>query len=912
MRILSKSAIAIVCILSILSCTTSRRKTNIDINSKPEGVKRSFKTLSLNNKLQVLLVSDPDLTQSAAALNVNVGFGQDPQGQAGMAHFLEHMLFLGTKKFPDESEYSRYINSHQGFNNAYTTFENTNYYLQINHEGFEGALDRFSQFFIAPLFTPKFVDREKNAVNSEFQKNRQNDNWRLFQLSKLDYKDNHPAKKFGSGNKDTLKTINREALIAWHKKYYVARNMTLTLVSNHSLEMLEKLTRSYFSGIKDASTDVIEYDQDLLKKHRTPSMIHVKPVKNKNELSISFSLPSQRKNAANKSYRLIADLLGSEEPGGLAIKLKNMGLATRLTSSSHQQAFQFGITVDIDLTKKGEKEHLLVLEEVFSYINFIKKTGFPEKLFHEKKTLAEIYFKYPRFQEGGNYAAHLASSMRYYGSKDLRKKMQLYYEKSPKAFNKLMSQLVLPNAQIFYSHNKFKPDSKEPIYGTEYKIEKLPRSLVEKLENKIGEGFKYRSENPYIPENLDLVSSNSTKAIQVISDKNIQAWHQADQTIKLPRAHIVARFVTSLPGSNAKSFLVNELWARLINQILMPWQEKLSLAGISLSIKPSYSGLAFQFDGFSDKIPLALSDLFVKLDKMKFDESLFKNQKFDYLRHLKNIPYSSSYKQVIKMMRSEMNPYHYYSADHISLGSKISLSDIEKHHKSVLSSSSMQLASYGNLDVSKLKSKIHPKLSTTKISLDFMDKAYSPLIIKKKLKIQSKDNNYAWTSVRQIGARNVKSESFMLLLETLLSDRFFNELRTHQQLGYVVAAFPYKDPKKVGIQFLIQSSKYKPGEIRSKVHEWLRSDGPKLKNLQESEFLKIKEALLSRWKKPFKTSSEFANQLFSEVFILKNPGYRKNLITAIEGLTLQNFKKSYSAFINETPIEIEVSANKSK
>ena len=80
------------------------------------------------------------------------------------------MLFLGTSKFPDEAEYKRFINAHGGSCNASTSMEHTNYHFQIDCNFLEGALERFSQFFISPLFEQSATDRELNAIHSEFSK----------------------------------------------------------------------------------------------------------------------------------------------------------------------------------------------------------------------------------------------------------------------------------------------------------------------------------------------------------------------------------------------------------------------------------------------------------------------------------------------------------------------------------------------------------------------------------------------------------------------------------------------------------------------------------------------------------------------------------------------------------------------
>lgn len=143
---------------------------------------REYKAITLKNGLRVLLISDPEAVRAAAALNVHVGSLCDPPSIPGLAHFCEHMLFLGTKKFPKEDEYSSFLNTHGGSSNAYTSSEDTCFYFDINAAYLPPALDRFSQFFISPLFTEAATSRELNAVDSEHSKNINNDGFRLYQV----------------------------------------------------------------------------------------------------------------------------------------------------------------------------------------------------------------------------------------------------------------------------------------------------------------------------------------------------------------------------------------------------------------------------------------------------------------------------------------------------------------------------------------------------------------------------------------------------------------------------------------------------------------------------------------------------------------------------------------------------------
>jgi insulysin len=193
---------------------------------------RKYKTLTLKNQLQVLLIHDPEADKSAAALDVNIGCAMDPPPLYGMAHFCEHMLFMGTTKYPDEEEYSTYIKDKGGMNNAYTSLTNTNFHFDCSNEGLEGALDRFAQFFICPTFGESQAEREMNAVNSEYNMSLQSDDWRFFMLLQtLSHKDSK-LHRFICGNLETLQQKGiREALLAFHKEWYSSNIMKLCISS---------------------------------------------------------------------------------------------------------------------------------------------------------------------------------------------------------------------------------------------------------------------------------------------------------------------------------------------------------------------------------------------------------------------------------------------------------------------------------------------------------------------------------------------------------------------------------------------------------------------------------------------------------------------------------------------------------
>ena len=381
-----------------------------------KGDKRVIKTLKLENGLAVFLVSDPDVHRSAAALSVGVGHLYDPEEKQGLAHYLEHMLFLGTEKYPEVGSYQKYLDEHSGGSNAYTSGNITNYFFQVSHDGFNEALDRFSDFFKAPLFDKTYAKREVNAVNNEHEKNKLNDGWRGNFVANRMAEPGHPLTKFGTGNKDTLAGDNRQALLNFYEKYYAASNMKLALISNAPLEILTKKAKKYFSEIEDRAVTVPEVSSDFRKPLKNGyRLLKIKTIKDVRSLEIDFPTIHLLDHKESKPASIVGSVLGYEGKGSLLSKLKEEGLVLGLSAgggTGHPNINSFGIS--ISLTQKGLKEYERILEMVFSYIQMVKDHGIKKYTFDQTQAMAQINFDWKNPDEGMGFIASKAALMHDY------------------------------------------------------------------------------------------------------------------------------------------------------------------------------------------------------------------------------------------------------------------------------------------------------------------------------------------------------------------------------------------------------------------------------------------------------------------------------------------------------------------
>jgi len=143
----------------------------MELTAKPRDEVRNFEFATLPNGVQVLTVQDKRALTQAFATGVEAGSFDNPKGLEGLAHFCEHMEFLGTKKYPGGTGFDQFMAAHGGGNNAFTSEEMTVYYAHVTPEAATEGFDRFADFFRAPTFDPKYVDKEIHAVDSEHVKN---------------------------------------------------------------------------------------------------------------------------------------------------------------------------------------------------------------------------------------------------------------------------------------------------------------------------------------------------------------------------------------------------------------------------------------------------------------------------------------------------------------------------------------------------------------------------------------------------------------------------------------------------------------------------------------------------------------------------------------------------------------------
>ena len=366
---------------------------------KSPNDRRDYRYLTLNNQLRVLLVSDPETDKSAAALSVYRGSFHEPDSRPGLAHFLEHMLFIGTGKYPEVDSFQQYITANGGSSNAYTALDHTNYFFDIKNSGLSEGLDRFGHFFIDPLLSEEYVEREKNAVHSEYQMQIKDDGWRGYMVSKQALNPEHPGHRFTIGSLDTLDGDVKADLDRWFDDNYSADQMGLVVLGQGSLDELQALVEPLFNQVPNANIGPSHPAVPPFTSAQLPAQLSSKALKNSNRLSISFPIPNTLAAYRNKPEQYVSNLLGHEGRGSLHSDLTQRGWIERLGAGSQDFDNSTSLfSVELMLTEQGKDHVPEIMGLVFAQLDTLRSVEPEAWRYAEQAKIAELAFQ---FQDKG-------------------------------------------------------------------------------------------------------------------------------------------------------------------------------------------------------------------------------------------------------------------------------------------------------------------------------------------------------------------------------------------------------------------------------------------------------------------------------------------------------------------------------
>lgn len=377
---------------------------------KPLVSDKKFRFIKLKNDLKVFLISQSNSRESFAKMAVKVGDFKSPNSLPGMAHYLEHLLFINTESYPELDGFIKFTAIHNGYTNAYTSDTKTVYLFNTDSSSFEEGLARFSEFFKSPLFDNTYTEKELMAIENEFNYHKNSQEFRSLQvLFELLDERSLLYKRFICGNLETLKTVpnsqginTRDEVIKFYKKEYSSNRMVLVLASNHALDELNYFADKYFSSIENKNLPVnsinIPIQDSKLNPFKTmiKKLILIDSLDEFTRLNLIFPMKEYMIKYISKDRLLYLEkLIISDRPGSLSHYLKSKKLIFNVYSTIYDNNLGFtNVEITFVLSKTGEKNIPFILSSFFSVIKFASVNNFSKEIYDENKRMLDNYFKY--------------------------------------------------------------------------------------------------------------------------------------------------------------------------------------------------------------------------------------------------------------------------------------------------------------------------------------------------------------------------------------------------------------------------------------------------------------------------------------------------------------------------------------
>lgn len=867
MKYLIPGLLLLPVVLLLAACETTvsqfeQSRGSTQIIKSPNDT-RDYRYLELDNGLKVVLISDLDADKSAAALTVFRGSFNDPADRLGLAHFLEHMLFIGTEKYPNPDGYFKFVQANGGSSNAYTAPDHTNYFFDVQPEAFHEGLDRFAQFFISPLFEKEYVEREKNAVNSEYQLQIKEDNWRSFAVQKVAANPAHPISKFNIGTLDTLKGDVHGALLRFFENNYSANEMGLVVLTNETLDQMQPWIAETFSPIKNRTLSKIRSGIPTYLEGQLPALLEHDNIKDQYGVSYSFPMPPVQHHYRKKPVHYLANLIGHEGEGSLHKLLSSKGWVNSLgAGESEIDDSNSELTVSISLTREGADHIPEITGYLFAYLDMLQAGSIEEWLFQEQAVVAKLGFRFREKSGEMNAVRKVGPGLAHYPPQDLLVANYLMEEFDPVLIRDFLSHLNKNNVLIAISAPGYKGRSTEKWFGVSYD---LALGSIEFTPAETNE-LTLPGKNPFLPEALDLVEADSLPPIAVIDTGAIEVFLDTDVEFRVPRA------VTHVSLRNDRGLIALEdvanaqLYSLLVQDDLNALAYPALLAGVSYQIAAPPRGFRISLGGYHDKQLVLLDEVLARLVSLEIDQDRFHTLKSELLRDLSNSHRAKPFLQSYQRLKDELIDSNWTADQLMAAIEPITPESLIVWRDELMSQLSLQALIHGNVTQERAEQlvalvKAHVSLGEVRIGQPVV----AGVTGAGSLSLSIEHDDAAMVLYVQDESTSFPDRARSALLTHLISPGYFSSLRTEQQLGYVVSAVNTVLRDRGGISFVVQSPVVGPDELRNRTLVFMHGAVKKLEAMADEEFEMNKSGLITNLTQSDKNLSRRASRYWADL-----------------------------------------------
>lgn len=811
---------------------------------------RDYRVLTLENGLQALLVSDPEADKAAASMNVRVGSAQDPDDLQGLAHFLEHMLFLGTEPYPQSDAYQQYISDNAGSHNAFTAQQDTNYFFDIEPSALPGALDRFSEFFLSPLFNADHLESERNIVHSEYMARIRDESRRENDVLNQLLNPENATTGFAVGSRDTLanpegEATLRERVIDFYHRYYDANVMNLAVVAPQPLDELEALVVERFADIPDHDLSAPTIDAPLINPDTLPRYVERQSLQDRRQLRFYFPVPDPIDEYRTKPTQLIAHLLGDEGDGSLLSVLREAGLADGLSAGvGRGDGNEALFTISISLTPAGAERLDDIEASLFAAIEQIRDTGLAEWRYDEQKSLSEQAFRFQQHGAPQQEATRLSMNLSRYPVEDVQYAAYRMDGMDSERQQRYLDALTPDNMLRFYSAPDVESDTVSPWFNTLWK-EQPPTAAGQALS-----GLALPEPNPFIASDLTLQAGQDEQPSALIEAPTFTAWHMQDSRFNTPSVEWRVSLQHPSASYSAEEAVLTRLLAGWLNDSLNESLYPAWIAGQSFSAYAHARGMTLSFSGWRDGQTPLIEQALEQLQQADISASAFERVRYQLQREWRNAPQASLTGQASRALGEALLTPQWSTAELLEASQRLEKRHLENFRQRFLDDLYIDAMAVGNLNAEQaqeqanlIRGALTPRLTRDDIP------PLTPLEVSSESEILHPHSTREESLVlRYLQGRDtsVEEQARLSVLAQWLDTPFYQQLRTEEQLGYIVNAGYSPMLEAPGIGLIVQSPDVDSSTIAERMDAFMEAAEARLNTLSNGELAAHRQAVHDR------------------------------------------------------------------
>ena len=868
---------------------------------KSEKDNRQYQAIRLDNGMTVLLVSDPQAVKSLSALVVPVGSLEDPNDHLGLAHYLEHMTLMGSKKYPEPDSLSEFLKKHGGSHNASTATYRTAFYLEVENDALEGAVDRLSDAIAEPNLAPEYAERERNAVNAELTLARARDGMRMAQVSAETINPAHPGSRFSGGNLETLRdkpgSKLLDALVAFRDKYYSANLMKAVIYSNKPLPELAKIAVETYGRVPNKNIERPVIDVPVVTDAQKGIVIHYVPALPRKVVRVEFRIDNNSDKFRSKTDELIGYLIGNRSNNTLSDWLQKQGLADSIRADSdplvNGNSGVFAISVS--LTDKGLAQRDEVVAAIFSYLNKLRENGVDKSYFDELAHVLDLDFRYPSITRDMDYVEWLADTMLRVPVEHTLDAVNIADQYDPAAIKARLDMMTPQNARVWYISPK-EPHNKTAYFvEASYQVDKITPQLFDTWQKKAAAiKLTLPQLNPYIPDDFTLVKPDKTYAHPelLVKEPGLRVLYMPSHYFASePKADVTMVLRNPQAMDSAKNQVLFALNDYLAGIALDELSNQASIGGIGFSTNAN-SGLMVNANGYTQRLP----QLFEALLKGYFSYTPTQEQldqaKSWYAQMMDSADKGKAYDQAIMPVQMVSQVPYFQRETRRALLPDLTIKDVLDYREALKTNAKPEFLVLGNMSAGQAKELAHNVQNQLATKGNEWCRNKDVLVDSKHLAMFEKTGSSTDSALAAVyvpkGFDETVSTAYSSMLGQIIQPWFYNQLRTQEQLGYAVFAFPMSVGRQWGIGFLLQSNDKQPAYLYQRFKAFYPTAEKKLREMSAEDFAQMQQGMISEIMQAPQTLSQEASQL-SKDFDRGNLDFdsRDKVVAEIKKLTPQ-------------------------